>query len=262
MSQTNYGKQKKARVTLEELFRRADRALIIHYSCESFYEWQHLSSPRVTSIAVRRLDSGQVRSFSIHQVAERHSLLGDIESNYDELERQMLDEFFKFVEQHRECWWLHWNMRDINYGFPALEHRHRVLGGQPTEIPDSEKVDLARLLVDIYGVGYIGHPRLQSLLEKNHITPLNFLTGAQEADAFRQKNYVGLHQSTLSKVDVISNLANRVHDGNLKTNTRWWDLHGGSIKAVVDWINANPLWVLAVGVAGVAGLVLSIWALR
>jgi hypothetical protein len=27
--------------------------------------------------------------------------------------------------------YLHWNMRDINYGFAAIEHRHRVLDGSP-----------------------------------------------------------------------------------------------------------------------------------
>ena len=54
--------------------------------------------------------------------------------------------------------YMHWNMRDINYGFPAIEHRYRVLGGNPVIIDDDKKLDLARLLIDIYGVGYAGHP--------------------------------------------------------------------------------------------------------
>jgi hypothetical protein len=103
---------------------------------------------------------------------------------------------------------------------------------------------------------------LQTLLDKNHITPLNFMTGAEEAAAFVAGNYVGLHQSTLRKVDVIANIADRAHDGNLRTNTRWWDLHGGSLKGLVDWINANPVWVLAVSVTGVVGLIVSVLALR
>lgn len=170
----------------------------------------------------------------------------------------MLDEFFEFVTHHEDYDWLHWNMRDINYGFAALEHRFRVLGGEPKIIPNNKKFDLARILIDIYGVGYIGHPRLESILEKNHIAPLNFMTGAEEASAFKARNYVGLHQSTLRKVDVIANIAGRAHDANLKTNTGWWDLHGGSIKGAIDWVNANPVWVFVVGTAGIVGLIVAL----
>jgi hypothetical protein len=41
----------------------------------------------------------------------------------------MLDGYFAFVEAHRDSTFIHWNMRDENYGFAALEHRYRVLGG-------------------------------------------------------------------------------------------------------------------------------------
>jgi hypothetical protein len=126
-------------------------------------------SPRTTSIATRRLSSGQTMSFSIHQVAERERV--------------------------------------------PFEER---------------KFDLSRLFIDIYGVSYIGHPRLERLLQKNRIEPLNFLNGAQEAEAFANRNYVGLHQSTLRKVDVIANIAGRAHDRNLKVDTR-----GGKCTAAV-----------------------------
>jgi hypothetical protein len=185
------------------------------------------------------LDSAQTHSFSIHQVAERYSKLGEIEDDYDNLERTMLEEFYDFIERHKEHRWLHWNMRDISFGFAALEHRFRVRGGQPTIIPDHLKFDLARILIDIYGIGYTAHPRLTTLLKLNQIVPLNFMTGAEEAAAFDNLNYVGLHQSTLRKVDVIANIAGRAHDRNLKTNTSWWDLHGGPVKGVIDWLNAK-----------------------
>jgi hypothetical protein len=72
--------------------------------------------------------------------------------------------------------YLHWNMRDANYGFAAIEHRYRVLGGSPIIIDDDKKTDLARLLIDIYGVGYTGHPRLETLLAQNSIKTLDLLT--------------------------------------------------------------------------------------
>ena len=43
--------------------------LIIHYSCESFRERNQAKSPRITSIAIRSLESGQIESFSIHKIA-------------------------------------------------------------------------------------------------------------------------------------------------------------------------------------------------
>jgi hypothetical protein len=262
LSETNYRSQKLARNTLDDLFRRADTNLVIHYSCQSFYGWDRTSSPRITSVAIKRLNSGQTNSFSIHQVAERNSKIDQIERDYNDFEFQMLQDFYDFVDRHKEHRWLHWNMRDINFGFASLEHRFRVLGGTPEIIPDHLKLDLARILIDIYGIGYSGHPRLTTILEKNKITALNFMTGAEEAAAFENGNYVGLHQSTLRKVDVIANIAGRAHDRNLKTNTSWWDLHGGSVKGLVDWINANPVWTLIVAIAGVAGLILSLLALH
>lgn len=189
---------------------------MIHYSCESFYDRPNGASPRITSIAVRKLDSGQTFSFSIHQVAEEKRVPFDqIEARYDDLERQMLDAFYNHVGSYRGTRYLHWNMRDINYGFAAIEHRYRVLGGSPIVLEDDRKTDLSRLFVDIYGVGYIGHPRLETLLAKNSIKPRDFLTGEQEARAFEIRNFVGLHQSTLRKVDVIANIADRAHSRQL-----------------------------------------------
>lgn len=251
-------KQKSAREKIDRLFETAAHTLVVHYSCESFYDRPDGTSPRVTSIAVRNLQTGQTASFSIHQIAERNGQMDAIEGHYDDLEREMLEEYFAFVEHHANHSWLHWNMRDINFGFAALEHRYRVLSGNPVIIPDDDKFDLARLVVDIYGVGYIGHPRLDQLVNKNKITRMGFLTGAEEAAAFENHNYVGLHQSTLRKVDVLANIAGRVHDKTLKTNATWWELHGNSLHAIADDVARHPI-TIALGivgaVAGIAGLV-------
>lgn len=121
-------KRRQAKKTIEKLMQQSDQVLVIHYSCESFYDRPNGSSPRITSIAVRNLDSGQTRSFSIHQMAERKSYdLNTLEEHYSQLEKLMLDEFFEFVNAHSNYNWLHWNMRDIHYGFLAIAHRYKVL---------------------------------------------------------------------------------------------------------------------------------------
>lgn len=246
-----------AKAQLAQLFEHPQNVLTIHYSCESFYDRPDGSSPRVTSIAARILASGQTFSFSIHQVAERDRKLvpEEIDKNYDGYERQMLQEFYDFVERHKNYSWLHWNMRDINYGFAALAHRFQVLGGKPIEIPESQLIDLARLLVSYYGVGYIGHPRLKRLVEKNEITTRDFLSGKEEAQAFEKKEYVKLHQSTLRKVDILANIAGRTIDGILKTNAKRKDIYGSNIAYAMELIKEHWIFYLIAFIGSIASIV-------
>ena len=57
--------------TLDEIQAKRDIALIIHYSCESFYDLPDGRTPRITSIAIRNFSTGQTVSFSIHKCAEQ-----------------------------------------------------------------------------------------------------------------------------------------------------------------------------------------------
>jgi hypothetical protein len=243
-----YRKRSAAKERLRRLFASPEHAHIVHYSCESFYERPDGRSPRITSLAVRSLKSGQTRSFSIHQLAERVKCdFSTIECKYDELERRMLDEFYEFVKAHCHDVWLHWNMRDSNYGFAALGHRYRVLGGDPVEIDDENLVDLSRVLIDWYGSAYIGHPRLESLMARNTISRLDFLPGKQEAEAFERKDYVKLHLSTLRKVDVLANIATRAADGLLKTDRTLLRSANYVIAAAVEGIKEHWLAALLAG---------------
>lgn len=233
---------------------------VIHYSCESFYDRSDGRSPRITSIALRSLESGQTTSFSIHQIAERRGLdPKEITTRYDELERQMLQEFCSHIAKRQGVKYLHWNMRDVNFGFQALEHRARVRGLELHQVPETDRHDLSRLMIDLYGVGYIGHPRLEKLLCLNRIKPLDFLTGEGEAKAFERQEYVALHQSTLRKVDVLANLAARANEGSLRTNATWWELHGGSVRDALDWAANHPVVSIIVFLLTVASVGISLW---
>lgn len=240
-------KRKKALEKLKMIFDRPDKALIIHYSCESFYK-EDVSSPRITAIAVRNLESAQTHSFTIHKEAE-------IDENYDELELKMLNKFFEFVASKSDCKWIHWNMRDGNYGFQAIEHRHIILGGHPQTINDEMKIDLARMLIAMYGIGYIGHPRLESIIAKNKITDKNLLKGSDEATAFDNKDFLALQMSTLRKVDCMSNILERMNSNTLKTNSTWWQIHGGSISKIIVDIQQNWIWVAVTMIATILGII-------
>ena len=250
-------RRREAKDQLAQLTSNADKVVIIHYSCESFFDRPDGSSPRITSIAVRNLGTGQTTSFSIHQMAERDKKLqiDELNAHYDDLEKRMLKEFYDYVEKHETHTWLHWNMRDINYGFAALGHRFKVLGGKPYELHESRLCDLARLLVDLFGPGYIGHPRLTKLVEKNSISMLGFLTGEEEAKAFDDGEYVKLHQSTLRKADILSNIVGRTANGTLKTEARRKEIYGGYFAYVVEVLREHPVFTLIGFIGAIASII-------
>lgn len=184
---------------------------------------------------MRNFASGQTEFFSIHKVAEQRAIpTANIQDAYDELEKEMPGDFFKFMHQNQGLLWIHWSMRDINYGFAALEHRFKVLGGEAFVLPEGKKFDLARALISLYAASYTAHPRLTTLIDKNRIAHRDFLSGQEEADVFDKQDYIKLHQSTLRKVDILANILGRAADGTLKTNTKWRERYGFHPKVFVE----------------------------
>ena len=214
---------------LKKMSSNRDHVYVLHYSSEGFVNPDTGGSPRITSIAVRNFASGQTTSFSIHMFAELDNVAPqDITSRYNDLEKKMLEEFYQYVKEHSDAHWVHWNMRDVNFGFAALEHRLSVLGGEPVKIDDQKKLDLSRDLVALYGRGYIKHPRFESLMVANNMTKMDFLSGREEAKAFVEGQYIALHQSTLRKVDTLCSFMDGAMEGTLKTGATWFernDLH-------------------------------------
>jgi hypothetical protein len=253
--------RKEVRARFDAINQRRDMHLVIHYSCESFYDIKDGRTPRITSIAVRQFSSGQTTSFSIHKSAELKRVeQADIAAKYDELEKDMLSQFFAFLKIKPGYTFVHWNMRDINYGFQAIEHRFKVLKGKPIAVSDDKKFDLARELIALFGVKYAPHGvsgRLHSLMDMNHITAKDVLNGAGEAEAFEKQEFVKLHQSTLRKVDVIANLLDRSLDGSLTTNASWWEIHGFHPSALLELITEHWLYSLLSVVAVIVGLIIA-----
>jgi hypothetical protein len=193
---------------------------IIHYSCEAFIDNEQRITPRISAICVRKFSEGITQSFSIHLEAEIKGLdKNNIEEQYNELEKSMLTNFYEFLKLHKNAYFIHWNMRDVNYGFQAIEQRYSMLGGRPTAIEENKRIDLAQLLSNMYGPNYIEHPRMEKLIDHNSITKQDFLSGKKEAEEFNNKNYLSLHKSTLRKVDAIGEILKLFLINKLKTRT-------------------------------------------
>lgn len=188
--------------TLKKLRENEQSLFIVHYSCQNLNDNNENYSPRITSIAVLHVGSSTMHSFSIHLVAEINKIpREEINDHYDNLEKEMLAQFFLFLSNNDGGFWLHWNMSNINYGFEALIHRYKVLSGEDGKrIPDSRKFNLSSLILSVYGKSCVEHPRMASFMKLNNGEHRDNLTGKEEVDAFAAKEYVKLHKSTMSKV--------------------------------------------------------------
>lgn len=243
--------------TLNNIWKNKSKYLIIHYACESFYEKSMAKTPRITAIAIRSFESGQTHSFSMHQTAELLNIdTSDITTKYDEIEFEMLKMFSIFLQSSKEKYWIHWNMRDGNYGFQAILHRYKILrnkfdpNGQSSpemlEINDDNKYDLSLLLIRKYGSGYIGNPRMVMLAKENKMSMKDLLTGSEEASAFENGEFHKLLLSTLSKVTLFSNILQKTIDNDLKTQSRKSDIYDSWKIRVINYITKNPYGVIGI----------------
>ncbi len=253
---SRYSDHKHANEILRSIEKNPEKYLIIHYSCESFFNLNG-KSPRIASISVRQYNNAQTNNFSIHQVAEQlNKTITD--ENYLEIEKKLLDDFYAFVKIKAEKIWLHWNMRDSSFGFGALELRYKILDGTPTIIDNDKKIDIGHLFKQYYGGDYIGNPHIQTLLEKNHFNDKNFLNGAQEAAAFDNKDYVKLSLSTSSKVNLFSSFITYAVNGNLLTDTSKLKMRGTNVIGLGATIYSTLwgkflFWLVNTIIAGIIG---------
>lgn len=212
----------------------------IHYSCQSLYDDNEGLSPRITSIAITHYATGQAVSFSTHSIAEELRIgREDVLGNFDAVELQLLTGFYQFVRDRRDKYWVHWNMRNLTYGFEHLEHRYRALGGRDASvIPVERRLNLNDLLADRYGSDYAHHPKMKSLMELNGGIPRHFLEGKEEIQAFENKEFIRMHNSTLSKVGFLNSTIRKMVTGKLRTASRGFGValdrifEGRSAKAI------------------------------
>lgn len=253
MAAPNPTRQKAARETLTRLLVHPSTVFAVHYACESFDERQGYASPRVTAIALRNLGSGATTAFSIHAEVElarrRH---GDV-APLDAMEVAMLTRFYDFVARNPYAQFLHWNMRDEKFGFAALAHRSALLGIEPTPIHDSQKLDLARTLSEIYGAAYVAKPYMENVARLNRLSITAFLSGPAEAQAFAQGQYYNVLQSVLCKVAIVAEAAQLAADGALETDAGWWTVNGGQLREAYELCWRNPVRALSGLVLGAGG---------
>ena len=245
---------------LNDILKDKNKSIVIQYSCESFVT-SHGRTPRVTSICLRYLGTAQTKSFSIHLQAqfEQKDFNNLSIADYDDLEKKMLNEFYDFAKKHKDFKWIHWNMRDSNYGFEAIANRYRILGGQAFEIDEDRKYDFPRILSKIYTHCYEKNKpngRLINLANRNNITTVDALKGIDESTAFDNKEYLKLHKSTLRKVDIIDSIIDRADKNELKVSSKTKHIYGLTITGIIEIVKNNwvlfAIWTILIYILGAA----------
>lgn len=205
-----------------DLKRKPENFYVVHYSCQSLNDDNEGLSPRITSIGITHFASQQTVSFSTHAVAEEMGIAREeVLGKFDLVERQLLSDFFDFTRDRRDKYWVHWNMRNLTYGFEHLEHRFRILGGgNPAVIPVERRINLNDMLSRKYGSDFAKHPKMKSLMELNGGTHRHFLTGEEELKAFKDNEFIRMHNSTLCKLGFFNSTMRKAVSGKLKTASR------------------------------------------
>ena len=241
-------KHKKAKEQINEIFMRPDKYRVIHYSRQGFSQGNNQHADAIVSIAIYSGVSDATFSVDIQSMAERLQIrFQDISQRIREIETEMLREFFDYINQNRDFIYLHWNMRDNQFGFQALSNRYCALtNGKPAyEIPIEKQLNVSNLLEEYYGSDYVAHPRLKNIIEQNpESRPLHFLNATQEENAFKEGRYNDLHMSTLSKVRFFYTVLTLVHEGKLKVSTSKLKAFGFSPQVIFEMVKDTWWWGL------------------
>lgn len=258
-----YKDRKIAKANLKKLIEDPSKVLFIHYSQSRTYDEDYGNiSPIITSIVVKSLDNQIDQLFAIHLEADKADIpVEQIQDSYRELELRILNSFNNFVRRHQDCIWVHWEMKNVQFGFDAIKHRYEKIVNNTNdycEIPTNKKQNLKIILEGIYGENFVSGPDyLKSLLSENNgkITNNEYLSVDNESQEFEHKNFTSVINSIDTKVEFIRNATKKLTRNQLIVS------HKNKFAIFVDVVN-HPVFTFIGWVATVLGLIFAITALK
>jgi hypothetical protein len=195
-------RRKIARKELKEVVKNQNNTLAICYSHASYQNENDEISPMITAIVIRSLNGNIYEHFGVHIEADLiNCTKQDIKDYYPELELSMLEKFNDFMKRHTHCYWVHWDMININYGFQAIKHRYIKLAGDKQgrnfyEISNNMRVNLNTVLVNMYGENYASNTDpLLELLKFNSYEKSKYLSLHEEENEFFNLNFSAVANS-------------------------------------------------------------------
>lgn len=186
--------------SLEFLKRNKHTICVLHYS--SSYITKH--PVKISSITFSEYGSNEMITYSMASKTEK----------------EILCDFFEYIQNNKDKIYVGWNLKDITYGTQVLERRYKELVGE--EPPKIRNVfDLDGIIEERYGKEYIEHEpqgKLLNLLNLNNISCNSFLEGKVEAELYEKNEFREIEMSNSCKVRGIKRILELVFDNKLKTN--------------------------------------------
>lgn len=246
---------------LKKLTEDPSKVLFIHYSQSKTFDDDEYGaiSPVITSIVIKSLDEQIDMQFAIHLEADKAEIPKDqIQDSYRELEMRILKSYNEFVRRASNCLWVHWDMKNIHFGFEAIKHRFEKIGlPNYAEVSSSQKLNLRVLLEGMYGDNFVNGPdQMKSLLLCNsqNVNDPRFLDKDVESLEFEKMNFDLVIQSVDTKVDFLRRATKKL------SNKKLIVLNKNEYAIFVDVVN-HPVITFIGWTATVAGLILTVYAL-
>ena len=261
MKNNSINAHKEANSIFETYSKKKSDYVFIHYARQNCFEDAYEKGPRVIAIVAMNAESGQTMVFSLRKIADAYGYdFFDItESEKDEIEKEMLSSFFEYIKQNTQKKWLHWNMKNNNFGFSAIEERFKNLGGDPTHLEENTLFNISVLLRKKYGTNFAQDApwngkvmgKMYDIFALNGIADSYILNGEQEIKEYILKNITSIEQSILGKVKAFQVLAEKASDNDLKTRGNMIkDVYGMSISGIAQYIQDNAILALVFSIVG------------
>ena len=256
--------RKIAVANLKKLTEDPSKVLFVHYSESSTYDDDDYGniSPIITSIVIKSLDGQTDKQFAIHLEADKADIPKDqIQDSYRELELRILKLYNDFVRRHLDCFWIHWDMKNIHFGFEAIKHRYEKIFenlDDYCEIPNNKKKNLRTIIEGMYGDNFVsGSDTLKALMlcNSSNVEDSTYLSKDNESTQFESKNFFAVIRSVDLKVDFIKNVTKKLSHKKLIVSNK------NNYAIFVDMVD-HPIFTFIGWIVGIIGLVLAIWPLK
>lgn len=242
MSLKSIHKYKLAKSQIKEISVNKDQFIIVNYSYINIRE----EGTRIVAIAIKEINTGESKIFSIEKTAEIKKIpFDEILNKYDEIEKEMLKKFFSYVKRKSSYNWIHWEMNNSFFGFEALKDRATMLGiRNKFEIINHNKKDLSIILTQYYGDRFIEDKSLEKLLKFNNLLLKEWLPEEIETKEFINKNFNKISRSQMAKVNALETMLEHIIENKLKTKSnKLRDIYGISPQGIYDY--AKEKWYIS-----------------
>lgn len=261
MRNNSINEHRESNKIISDYVKRKSDYLFIHYARQNCFSDAYEKGPRVVAIGAMNANSEQFVVFSLKKSADKQgkSFFELSDSEKDIIESSMLQDFFEYVENNKDKVWLHWNMKNNNFGFSAIEDRFRMLNGNPIHFEEGKLINISVLLKKKYGINYAKDNiwngktmgRMYDIFILNQITDSNILDGEREIIEYIVKNITSIEQSVLGKLKAFKIIMEKTADNVLKCRGNILkDVYGLNIMGIARYIQDNALLALLFSILG------------